>query len=316
MQCNSVSVSAAVDAYTESLRTMRNLSVHTLRAYRSDLDTFVAVAEGQPVSQITRVELEQYVACQIREGRSVATIRRRMSAVRGFLSWVARDSPGWADPAVEFRLELRPPLRLPRTIDKRQLRRLLELLSAEAGWALSEQAPRSANFDATTTLIATALMLETGVRVGELAALSLRDIDLSDGSIHVTGKGQRDRRVFYANPWLTEILDWYVAQRRTQTAVGGRFLLNRLSRPLSTDTIRRRLRRASERAGLHEAVTPHRLRHTAATLLVDSGVDIRVIQRMLGHASLSTTEIYAHVSEATLRSLVGQAMTLQSVIRD
>ena len=166
-----------------------------------------------------------------------------------------------------------------------------------------------------TTLLGVALMVATGVRVNELVGIKCQDIDLPSRSMRLVGKGRRERHVFLTNDWLTGLTGTYL---RTRTALGleqPHLLFNSRHEPLTAPAMRARLVKAARKAGLATRVTPHMLRHTAATQLIEAGVDIRYIQRLLGHASLSTTEIYTHVSDRALRRVLSDADVLQGPLR-
>jgi integrase/recombinase XerD len=166
-----------------------------------------------------------------------------------------------------------------------------------------------------TTLLGVSLMLVTGVRVSELVNISCTDIDLDDRAVRILGKGRRERVVYLANERLTAFLGSYLRLRQ-RLAIGHDVLLfNRRGQPLSAAAMRDRLIKAARAAQIDTRVTPHMLRHTAATQLVEAGVDIRLVQRLLGHASLSTTEIYAHVSDTALKRAVVSADILERTQR-
>lgn len=156
-------------------------------------------------------------------------------------------------------------------------------------------------------------MVSTGVRVAELVGISCQDIDLAGRAVRITGKGRRERLVYLTNDWVTELTEAYIATRDALGVEHQRLLFNRSRRPLTTAAMRSRLAKAARAASVRGTVTPHMLRHTAATQLIEAGVDIRLIQRLLGHASLSTTEIYTHVSDLVLKRTVSDADTLGRV---
>jgi integrase/recombinase XerD len=157
-------------------------------------------------------------------------------------------------------------------------------------------------------------MVATGVRVNEIVGIECQDIDLPSRSLRLLGKGRRERQVFLTNDWITDLTRAYL-RTRGELAVDHRYLLfNARHEPLTTAAMRSRLAAAARNAGLSGRVTPHMLRHTAATQLIELGVDIRYIQRLLGHASLSTTEVYTHVSDGALRRAVSDADVLGSLL--
>jgi integrase/recombinase XerD len=161
-----------------------------------------------------------------------------------------------------------------------------------------------------TTLLAVALMVATGLRVSEVVSIQYQDIDLSGRTVRIVGKGRRERQVFLTNRWIHALTRAYLETRASLPVAHPSLLFNRHHGPLTAPAMRSRLAKAAAHAGLTTRVTPHMLRHSAATQLIEAGVDIRYIQRLLGHASLSTTEIYTHVSDQALRRVVSDADVL------
>jgi integrase/recombinase XerD len=159
-------------------------------------------------------------------------------------------------------------------------------------------------------------MLATGVRVHEVVGITCDDVDLQAHSIRILGKGRRERHVFLTNSWLTGLTATYLQVRRELGIAHAQLLFNSFYDPLTTQAMRSRVGKAAGAAGLNLLITPHMLRHTAATQLMEAGVDIRYIQRLLGHASLATTELYTHVSDGALRRVVTAADTLERYCSD
>jgi integrase/recombinase XerD len=157
-------------------------------------------------------------------------------------------------------------------------------------------------------------MVGTGIRVHEVVGIRCRDLDLPERSLRVLGKGRRERHVYLTNDWIAGLTDRYLATRRLLGVQSPMLLFYSRGAPMSASTMRSRLAKAAEVAGLNERVKPHMLRHTAATQLIEAGVDIRFIQRLLGHASLTTTEIYTHVSDRALRRVVSDADVLGGLV--
>jgi integrase/recombinase XerD len=164
--------------------------------------------------------------------------------------------------------------------------------------------------DEATTLLAVSIMIATGVRVSELVSIRSSDIDIQGASVRVMGKGQRERSVYLPGEWLMELCAAYVSTRDQLGIEHGRLLSNRAGAPLTPATMRSRLAKAGRHAGLAHHITPHMLRHSAATQLLEAGVDIRYVQRLLGHASITTTEIYTHVTDHALRTVITNANVL------
>ncbi|MDO5697509.1 MAG: tyrosine-type recombinase/integrase [Dermatophilus congolensis] len=175
---------------------------------------------------------------------------------------------------------------------------------------------RRENFFDATTFVALVVMLATGARVTETCSLRVADVDLAEGFLLLQGKGRRQRRVPLTDERSVQLLSSYLACRVLAAHAHDRLLCNDRGLPLAPGSLRIRLHRTVKAAGVKRRVTPHMLRHTAATRLLDSGTDIRYIQRLLGHAHLATTEIYTHVSSRSLRDALAAADALREVWED
>ena len=190
---------------------------------------------------------------------------------------------------VELRVPI--PLRLPRDLSGKEVKALLQAAKLSS-----------------TAYVAVLLLVATGLRISELAGVQLSEIDLEQGSIRILGKGSRERYVFLPDQALTVLLRSYLSSRHKGTAdLSQRLLLNARGRPATAACLRYQIGLLAEKAGLARRVTPHMLRHTAATSLLEAGVDIRFVQRMLGHRSIATTQIYTHVSDRALKAAITAA---------
>lgn len=306
----------ATTAYLNWLATTRTMSEHTLRAYQSDLLSLTRrLGASCPVGSLCAETLVGFIVWQRQEGLAPSTIRRRASAIRGFCEWLKRTGETADDPWRDVDIRIRQPSRLPRPARKDSVRRLLAWLCRSARVNATEvpRGPFLRPYDA-NTLAAVTLMLGTGIRVGEVAALRCADFDPRARSFRVNGKGARERQVFLSSDWIVGLID---AQLTTRTALSishDRVLFNRSGNALTTASIRARVQRAARSAGVLQHITPHMLRHTAATQLVDCGVDIRFVQRLLGHASLTTTEQYTLVADSSLRRVISEADIIGQVL--
>jgi site-specific recombinase XerD len=300
--------------YIRWLLATRNLSPHTLRAYETDVRSFERSLGGRfEVAAIDSEVLISYLQQQRDAGLSPRSLRRRSSALRGFCRWLISEEILADDPWSGARVRLGSARRLPRILPAQELDRLLDFLTGTLGLrrrgdveaTLVRQRPYES-----TTLLAVALLLATGVRVHEVVGFKCRDIDLASGNVRLIGKGRRERQVFLTNGWITSLTSAYLDARSSFDLHHPHLLFNVHHDPLTPAALRSRLAKAAMAAGLSTRVTPHMLRHTAATQLIEAGVDIRYIQRLLGHASLSTTEIYTHVSDRALKRAVSEADVL------
>jgi integrase/recombinase XerD len=294
------------------LRTNRDLSPNTIRAYAGDLAAFRNhVGLQSHVQRLTGDEIVTFVEAQRTAGISPASIRRRVAALRSFFRWLIESEVVQIDPWAQISLTVRKPRTLPRPVDTADLKHLMAFLAKAAGLRTTRMPrPLLSNPHEATTLLAVTLMLATGLRVSEVTGIRCVDLDLADSSVRVRGKGSRERTVFLPDPWTQHLVDAYFATRASLGVAHQHLLFNRSGMPVTPETIRTRLKKVGSDANLVRRVTPHMFRHSAATHLIESGVDIRYVQRLLGHASLSTTEIYTHVSDAALRRRVTEANVL------
>lgn len=298
----------AREQYVRWLLVTRDLSPHTIRAYASDLSAFERHLGGERrVASIDRDALVGFIEDQRAAGLSSTSLRRRACGLRGFCAWLVDRELLPADPWAGVTVAVGRARKLPRLVATADLDCLLRSLR---GTAAVDEAGLLVRPHESTTLLAVALMLVTGVRVNEVVSLQCRDIDLPARTLRIVGKGRRERQVFLTNDWIKDLVRDYLRTRTALAVTHEHLLFNRKREPLSPAAMRSRLASAARDAGVGAHVTPHMLRHTAATQLIEAGVDIRYIQRLLGHASLSTTEIYTHVSDLALREVVSAADVL------
>lgn len=304
-------------AHTQYIRWLlatRDLSPHTIRAYDSDLASFKRYMGADfAVREIDQDSVISFIEQQKAAALSPASLRRRAAALRGFCRWLLSQDLLVADPWNGASLALGRSRRLPRILAAEELDRLIEFL-ARAAHVDAGRPPNSRSVERrpheSTTLLAVALMIATGVRVNESVNIRFQDINLPGRTLRLVGKGRRERQVFLPNDWIAGLTGAYIEARSSLGVEHSRLLFNLHLEPLTPPAMRSRLAKAARAAGLETHVTPHMLRHTAATQLIEAGVDIRYIQRLLGHASLSTTEIYTHVSDRALKRVVSDADVL------
>lgn len=305
-------VANAREQYLRWLLATRDLSHHTIRAYDGDLAAFERHLGPQAgLGAIDGSRLISFIEVQRQSGLSPSSIRRRACGVRGFCRWLSSTGLLESDPWTTASVPRVRSRRLPRTLPSHELDRLLRSLRAGAG--LSDPEAADTQLDRphqATTLLGVALMVATGVRVHEVVTIACHDIDLAGRTLRLMGKGRRERQVFLTNDWISNLTSAYMNTREQLRVQHPYLLFNRHHAPLTPAAMRLRLANAARQAGLRSRVTPHMLRHTAATQLIESSVDIRYIQRLLGHASLATTEIYTHVSDNALKRVVSDADVL------
>jgi integrase/recombinase XerD len=241
------------------------------------------------------------------------SVKRRVACLKVMFRWLELDEVIETTPFHRLDARIRLPRRLPRNLTNDEARRLQTAAAARAGIsgrltvAKVERAARHANLNALTALVVVEVLLCTGLRVGELASAVVDDIDLKEGVITVNGKGSRQRRVFLPDPELRALIEGYVTARAQAAHATNRLLVTAQGAAIAAQHIRQLVRETAEEARLVRRVTPHMLRHTAATQLLENGLDIRFVQRLLGHQSISTTEGYTTVTDTSLRTNITEA---------
>jgi site-specific recombinase XerD len=287
-------------AFLDYCANERQLSQNTLSAYRQDLAEFTRFIGQLGIDAVGAEKVKGYARYLATErGLAAATVKRRLACLRAMFVRLVRIGALPASPFAGLELRIRLPARLPRCLGRGEIVALLHA---------ADRAPD-------TTRLATMLLFATGVRVGELASLTIGDIDLMQRSLRIRGKGNRERQVFLPDASLAQDVQDYITRRAPQAPASQPLLVNAHGRPASAASIRTRVKRLAHRAALARRVTPHMLRHTAATALLEAGIDIRIVQRLLGHRSIATTELYTHVSDTALKAAVARADVRNAVLR-
>jgi integrase/recombinase XerD len=278
-----------IDAFIDALWLEDGLAANSLAAYRRDLVALARFLDGA-LRGATATELAAYLAQQHGATRP-ATANRRLAAFRRFFRWAVREGLVPADPTRHVPAAYRPP-RFPRAIDERQVESLLAAPVVDTPHGLRDRAMLE-------TLYA------TGLRVSELVGLRLLALSLDEGLLRVTGKGGKDRVVPLGEP----ASDWLVRYARVArpALLGGRvadaLFVSQRGAGMSRQMFWKIVRRHAVAAGITAPLSPHGLRHAFATHLINHGADLRVVQMLLGHADISTTQVYTHVARERLATL-------------
>jgi site-specific recombinase XerD len=296
----------------------RDASEHTRRSYASTIAAYLdwLAARGADWRTPSRADLRAYLAHLGGRGAR-SSVAQRLAAIRSFHRYAAREGLAAGDPWGAIATP-RLPRRLPRVLELDQVERLLAAVDAELA-AADLVAPNRIDL-ATALALRDRALVETayaaGLRISELASADLASLELRRGEIRVLGKGRKERIGLIGRParaaltaYLEDGRPILVARGLGASATAGHdgtepveIFLNHLGRPLGVRGLRYRLDLLRRRAGLPDGVSPHTLRHSFATHLLDGGADLRVVQELLGHESLATTQIYTHVSPARLRA--------------
>lgn len=296
------------DNFLSYLARVRNYSPNTAAAYAQDLDCFLIWASncGIDVLQATHRDFRRFLSSLSGAGYAKTTVNRRLSAVRSFYSWLVREGVIESNPAAVVSSP-KLPKSLPHVLSQEDVEKLLKCADAST--------PAGA-LDAALV----ELLYASGARIGEVASLDVDRIDFSDKSVRLFGKGSKER-IVPLYPAALHALDAYLAHARPVLLANHKggltaeeaadaqqaLFINARGARMSERSLRARFEKLLAQAGLAGMATPHTMRHTFATEVLDGGADLRSVQEMLGHASLSTTQIYTHLTPERLREVSLQA---------
>lgn len=303
-----ICLAEAAKRFLDHCRIAKRLSPNTLRAYDIDLVAFCTFAGAQTLAGDVDREMLRSFARMLFDslGLKETTVKRRMAAIKVMFRWLEQEDKVPLSPFHRLDFTLRLPRRLPRALTADEIRRLLETAEAEA---------KGPGFDACLMQFVVVTLFATGLRIGELASALVDDVDTATGTIRVRGKGNRERAVYLPRGYAATTFTRYLRLRTRLTPAHDYLLVSGSGAPATPQVIRRLLAALSDRAEINRRVTPHMLRHTAATQLIEAGVDIRFVQKLLGHASIATTQIYTQVSDSSLRATLERANTVERVRR-
>jgi integrase/recombinase XerD len=274
------------DDYLDYCKCRKRLSPKTLVAYRTDLEQFFAYVKT--INDLSdRDSLKGYIA-YLNEGYKCASIKRKIASVRAYYNYLEDEKIIELNPLNTIRTKFREEQRLPKTMLFQTVQRLLNFVYKKYRDTSRPELLRD--------IIIIEFLFATGVRVAELCSLKEDDIDVTTGKINIFGKGAKERIVQVCNSDVLKKLSEYKRVFDPEIKSAGYFFVNRLHRRFSEQSVRNAICNYAKKAGIAQHITPHMFRHTFATLLLEEDVDIRYIQRMLGHASIKTTEIYTYVA--------------------
>lgn len=335
-----------IDSFVSYLKSNRGLSANTLKAYRADLTACLHLFELRGVTDLNEITLDDLRSWMAVESRDHArsSMARKTVAVRGFFAWAYEHGLTTTDPAATL-MTPSIPSTLPAVLTESQAKQLLDVAehavatnqykddggaAAASGSGSGKAAGKTADKSAATVNRSEAparadkrdnarvtaesqrnaaileLLYATGIRVAELVSMDVADIDFSNRTIRVTGKGNKQRVVPFGLPAQRALETWLGRGRPVLARTGDALFLGVRGGRIDQRTARDVVHRAAREAGVPD-ISPHALRHSAATHMLDGGADLREVQEMLGHASLSTTQRYTHVSIEQLKDRYGQA---------
>ncbi len=279
----------------------KNLSSKTIRAYDIDINQFLEKFVNYKINQINKFDLKDYVENLFINSYKIKTIKRKIAVLKAFFNYLEFDEIVEVNPFRKLKLSLKEPKLLPKTLELSEIKRVLKYL-----YSL-----KNSYFDKTSfsykllirDIVSIEILFSTGIRVSELSNLKKNEINIKQGIVKIFGKGSKERIIQICDKEVLNLLKEYSILFNLNSNPNNHFLLNRLNNNFSEQSIRAMIHKYEQKLGLRQ-ITPHMFRHSFATLLLEEGVDVRYIQNMLGHSSISTTQIYTKVNIKHQRKLL------------
>jgi len=301
------------DLYIGHCKYEKNLSPLTLKAYQIDLKQFfIFAADIRETQQVNRDFIRRYLRHLFEKQLKVTSIRRKMICLKSFFHFLECEDYLEVSPFHKLDLAIRIPQNIPEVMNMTDIRLLISLPKIELEklykCAFQEidfpKITKRSDIYALQNVIILEILFATGMRVNELSKLNIEDVDNIRKIIKVNGKGSKQRILPIPNADVATILTSFVALKRLLSPTGEWLLFNRLHRRMSTQSIRNVVRKYVIQSQINKRVTPHTFRHTTATMLLENGTDIRYVQSLLGHNSITTTQLYTHVAETAQRRII------------
>lgn len=277
------------------LKNERGLSERTLKAYQRDLDLLLLFLDAEEINkpeQVTQHHIRAFIAQRHRQGLGGKSLQRLLSAVRSLYRWMLREGLAEHNPATPVRAP-KSPRHLPATLDADSIDQLLDI-PCDTPLAIRDKAIME-------------LFYSSGLRLSELASLRWEQLDLASGMVTVTGKGNRTRMVPVGRIASKALLEWRKARVKFASFEQPFVFVSQRGTPIATRTIQTRIRYWAKRQGIPQNIYPHLLRHSFASHVLESSGDLRAVQELLGHADISTTQIYTHLDFQHLAEVYDKA---------
>jgi integrase/recombinase XerC len=286
---------AHVENFFVYLESERGLSARTIKAYQRDLDQFLQFLKTEEIEQprqVTQHHIRAFIAQRHRQGLGGKSLQRLLSALRSFFRWLLREGHAEHNPAIPVRAP-KSPRHLPATLDADSIGQLLDI-PCDTPLAVRDKAIME-------------LFYSSGLRLSELATLRWEQLDLASGMVTVTGKGNRSRMVPVGRIAAAALLEWRKTRVKYASFEEPHVFVSQRGNPIAVRTIQSRVRYWAKRQGIPQNIYPHLLRHSFASHMLESSGDLRAVQELLGHADISTTQIYTHLDFQHLAKVYDKA---------
>lgn len=275
-----------MEQYLEFCKYRKELNRNTLKAYRIDLEQYLSFIKKD---FLLKTRIEEYIT-ELHKKYKQKTVKRKIASIKAFYRYLEEEERlEGSNPFTKIRVKFKEIESLPRIIPRNDIERLLNYM-----YDVMKQSGQEATIYRDLSVIE--MFFATGARVYEISNLKIQDIDLDNGIIKLFGKGSKERYVQIGSPEVLEVVKEYYRLNQQEIDKSGFFFVNRQGKRFSEQSIRRMIRKYSCQAGISIHITPHMFRHSVATYLLEEGVDIMYIQKILGHSSIKTTQIYLHIA--------------------
>ena len=275
-----------MEQYLEFCQYRKELSRNTVKAYRIDLEQFLHYVKEDT---LLRSKIEAYIT-ELHKKYKQKTVKRKIASIKAFYQYLEEEERmKESNPFTKIRVKFKEAESLPRIIPRNEIEKLLNCM-----YAIIDHSEKKSTIYRDLTIVE--IFFATGARVYEISNLKRQDIDLDNGIIRIFGKGSKERCVQIGNHDILELMKAYYQMNQEVIEQCGFFFVNQQGKRFSEQSIRRMIRKYSCQAGVSIHITPHMFRHSVATYLLEEGVDIMYIQKLLGHSSIKTTQIYLHIA--------------------
>lgn len=291
-----INLQVEIAKYLAYCETQKNLSQHTLKAYHTDLTQFISQKSNMSISKTDLINYIQYLHRMFKP----KTIRRKVASLKAFIHYLCYQDIIDNNPFDKIDTSFKEPLLLPRTIPEHIIRKLIITLYENIRIATTTQSYTIAVRNAAII----ELLFATGARVCEICSLKVTDIDLESQTVRILGKGSKERIIQIENYDVLLILNRYKTLFSEDLQTDGFFFLNNRKQRFSEQSVRNIIKKLERQINSDIHITPHMFRHSVATLLLEEDVDIRYIQKILGHSSITTTQIYTHVTSSKQKEIL------------
>ena len=272
------------------LKITKNLQEQTLKAYSSDITNFLNYINKDKIEQIDILNYINYLFDEKKlKDRS---IKRKIISLKIYFNFLEDNSIIKTNPFTKLKFKFKQEKKLPKTLQKNEVKKLLETAYNE----LNSSKTTYKKFETIRNISLLEILISTGIRIQEASLITLNDISLQEKTIIIHGKGRKERQLFILNKYVLSSLKNWLAIRKTSSPKCNNIFINKYGNPLSIHSIENIFKKYKTLSNINIKATPHYLRHTFATNLLTNGADLRSVQEILGHSSISTTQIYLEIS--------------------